>query len=620
MDEDAEGEQRNVNNSMTTTPDTTFNTEGTDRNSNDITRGPLLHRTDSPESVRPSVGPSRGSYDHQGSEESHARLIDVRRGEAPAYETIDLNVTAEPAPTPRRQNSQSARISGFFNRFMPHRANNGTTDEPATLLPPLNARNSTLSPSHSHELSAQSGVSAPVSADLPGSPRSRIDRTHRDRNNNSSTGSVFTVLSRTLSRNLEDASLTSPSMISLNSISPPLTHTATRTEFTYPRTGPTSEQVKFLSSKETFGRFGLPYGPDAVAFAASSSGLDLPPDFDSIHRPSFSDLSPNPDDAGSSLRRSTSARRLSNGGDSHRGGSPFPEITEPSPDTLADPPSQPSLSKQKSTPDLGVDVLTSPSQSSLSKQKSAPNLGVGHPPLSKSALKPRSTAILQSDGEGSLPSRSVSAAGSYLTMESFRTAHDDEDGSVPPPLTGTSGPVPQIVVQLPSNNPSLKNLVEDGSGSETDEFFDGDEGTEGSEAEDEEEGSNGRGNKTPRAASVNEVEGGPSGLNDEDDSDSSASESNPDGSQDARVRTPISSLSSDSESGSDEESEAETHSTHTEVDKTLVRTDSETSQMRHIHEGTDVTLTPEMVAVTLKTSSPDLTKTEGVSRTTAIGA
>ena len=630
MDEDAEGEHQNVDDSMTTIPDMTLNTENTDRNSVDIPRAPLPHRTDSPESIRHSTNLSRNSYDHHGSDESHARLIDVRRGEAPAYETIDLDVMENPAPVHRHQNSQSARISGFFTRFMPHRTNNGTANEPATLSPPSNARNSTLSLSHSREPSAQSGASGAVSADSHGSPgRSHVGQTHRDRNNNSSTGSVFTVLSRTLSRNHDDGPLTSPSMISLNSISPPLTHTTTRTEFTYPRTGPTSEQIKFLSSKETFGRFALPYGPDAIAFVASSSRQDLPPDFDSIHRPSFGDLPPDPDDGPvSNPRRPTSARRLSGGDHSNRGESPFPESAEPSPDlaSLVDPPSKLPLSKQKSTPNLGVGALTSPSQSSLSKQKSTPSLGVGHPPSLKSALKSKSLANLQSGGDGSLAPRSVSAAGSYLTVESFQTARDDEDSSMPPSRTGALEPVPQIMVQLPSNNPSLTNLAE-GSGSEAEEFFDGDEGTAGSESEDGEgEGVNSRGNGTPRAALVNEryqphTEGGDQEVKEDDpysstDEGDNESESSPKGPQGVSTRT---SLSSNSESGSDDESEVETHSNHTEVDKTMVTTDPETSQMRHIYEGTDVTLTPEMVAATLNTSSPDLTKTSE-SRMTAIGA
>ena len=94
---------------------------------------------------------------------------------------------------------------------------------------------------------------------------------------------------------------------------------------------------------------------------------------------------------------------------------------------------------------------------------------------------------------------------------------------------------------------------------------------------------------------------------DEDSSGSSASGSSPRGPQGPRTRTSASSSSSDSESGSDDESEVETHSNHTEVGRTLVT--AETSRVRHICEGTDVTLTPEIVAATLDTSSPDLTKT-----------
>ena len=633
MDEEGEGEPQNAD-SATTTPDTTMNTDGA---SPDVTRSLLLHRIDSPESTRHSANLSRSSYDNQGSDESQTRLIDVRRGEAPAYETIDLDHTERPALSPRRQNSQHGRISSFLSRFMSHRGNNSDTNEPTTLSPPPNVRNSTFSPSHSRDPSAQSGAPGSASADSDGSPGGpRLGRTHRDRVNNMSTGSVFTVLSKTLSRHNDDIPLTSPSLISLNSISPPLTHTATRTEFTYPRTGPTSEQVKFLASKETFGRFGLPYGPDAIAFAASSSRQDLPPDFDSIHRPSFGDLSRNPDDGSASSLRSTSARGPSTGDRSDRGGSPFPESAEPSPDlaSLTDPPSQLSLSKQKSSPNLGADILASPSQNSLSKQKSTPSFGVGHPPLSKSASKSKLIASLRSSGDGSFPPRSVSAAGSYMTMESFQTARDDGDDSRPSSPTSTIGLVPEITIQLPSNNPSSANLAEDGSSSETEEFFDGDEGTEGSGSGDEVmEGANGGGNKTPRAASVNEgyqprTEGGGrekitetrSNLSDEGDTDSSASESHPEGIQDAHIHI-SSPSSSDLESGSDDESEAETHSNHTAVDKTLVTADLETSQMPHIREGTDVTLTPEMVATTLGTSSPDLTKVnEEMSRTTAIGA
>ncbi|TFK53132.1 hypothetical protein OE88DRAFT_1346749 [Heliocybe sulcata] len=120
---------------------------------------------------------------------------------------------------------------------------------------------------------------------LPGTRRP----THRA--NQSSTGSILGLTSsafRTISRQrssntLNSAHLNSPSTISLHSISAPLAHTLTRTEIVYPRSGPTPEQIKLISSRESLGRFGVPYGPDAIAYAASSSRVNLslpPPDFD----------------------------------------------------------------------------------------------------------------------------------------------------------------------------------------------------------------------------------------------------------------------------------------------------------------------------------------------------
>jgi hypothetical protein len=95
--------------------------------------------------------------------------------------------------------------------------------------------------------------------------------------------SMFRTLSRQRSTNtLASNRLNSPSTISLNSISAPLTHTLSRTEFTYPKAGPTPEQLKVISSRDSFARFAVPYGADAIAFASSSrQDLDCPPpDFD----------------------------------------------------------------------------------------------------------------------------------------------------------------------------------------------------------------------------------------------------------------------------------------------------------------------------------------------------
>lgn len=110
----------------------------------------------------------------------------------------------------------------------------------------------------------------------------------------SNASSFFRTLSRQRSRSSmgTSARLNSPSLISLNSISPPLTHTVSRTQFTYPKDGPTPEQLKMISSRESIARFGVPYGADALAFA-STSMLDVtqpPPDFNTVFGASSSSL------------------------------------------------------------------------------------------------------------------------------------------------------------------------------------------------------------------------------------------------------------------------------------------------------------------------------------------
>ncbi|KZT22300.1 hypothetical protein NEOLEDRAFT_1244014 [Neolentinus lepideus HHB14362 ss-1] len=140
--------------------------------------------------------------------------------------------------------------------------------------------------------SVETSGSGSTHSHLNSNEGTRANRRPTHRANQSSNGSILGLTSsafRTLSRQrstntLNSAHLNSPSTISLHSISAPLSHTLTRTEIVYPRSGPTPEQIKLISSRESLGRFGVPYGPDAIAYAASSSRLNLslpPPDFDS---------------------------------------------------------------------------------------------------------------------------------------------------------------------------------------------------------------------------------------------------------------------------------------------------------------------------------------------------
>ncbi|KIP04039.1 hypothetical protein PHLGIDRAFT_212844 [Phlebiopsis gigantea 11061_1 CR5-6] len=217
------------------------------------------------------------------------------RGEAPAYfEVVRLDdlsaantpeIPSPPSPeVPAQEPPENPRRrSGLFSLFhVRHHAS-----RPQHL--PAEASSSAT---HRRDASNVSNISTPSTIARPRSRAQSRAGTHRP----SVSGSGFSILSRSRSRLLESPHLTSPSTISLHSISAPLTHTTTRSEFTYPRTGPTPEQIKLISSRESIARFGVPYGQDAIAFAASSSRMELPlhppPDFEEFARPSGSPLVP----------------------------------------------------------------------------------------------------------------------------------------------------------------------------------------------------------------------------------------------------------------------------------------------------------------------------------------
>lgn len=242
---------------------------------------------------------------------------DDSRGEAPPY----FEVAEEPVPPsvshnasnspPQAQDSANLsptnspeRRSGirtFFNRMSVVGAPRGHAREDS----------SASTQSHIRSPSAASGTGV-------------TPTTSRHRTNPSSTSSFFRGLSRQKSQSTMHSGngsghLNSPSMISLNSISSPLTHTAVRTEFAYPKSGPTPEQLKIISSRESIARFGVPYGADAIAYA-SSSRLDLsspPPNFDAA----FHSGSP----LGHRNASSTSLHaRSESGGNGRRPASPSP--------------------------------------------------------------------------------------------------------------------------------------------------------------------------------------------------------------------------------------------------------------------------------------------------------
>lgn len=158
--------------------------------------------------------------------------------------------------------------------------------------------------------SSSNGANSSTQPPLPEEPRSsnlsssppdaRTSTTtrhvrHRSSQSGMGSGSTFSAPFRTLSRQRSTTTLrstpsrpnlTSPSALSINSISisAPLSHTLMRTEIRYPRGGPTPEQIKLISSRESLGRFGVPYGRDAIEHAQNSRlelALDPPPAFES---------------------------------------------------------------------------------------------------------------------------------------------------------------------------------------------------------------------------------------------------------------------------------------------------------------------------------------------------
>ncbi|KAJ7075107.1 hypothetical protein B0H15DRAFT_956765 [Mycena belliarum] len=197
------------------------------------------------------------------------------RGAAPAYfEVVDPEhyppgIVRSASPEPQRDASPEPpqRRSGFFSLFRP-------APPPPPPMPPADSSTSTLSLTHTlthtrtHSTTAPSlALSRSLSPSHPAPPPSR----HRA---SPSASTLFSLGRRRSATSLARDALTSPSAISLASISAPLPHTLLKTEFSaLPRGGPTPEQLSLISgSKEGgLGRFGVPWGEAAVAYASASA-------------------------------------------------------------------------------------------------------------------------------------------------------------------------------------------------------------------------------------------------------------------------------------------------------------------------------------------------------------
>lgn len=311
-------------------------------NDDPLAQTPLLERNDSNENTheRQTTHTSAGSVDisdaprtDQFSPLANGAEIPDPRGEAPPYFEVvgdlgnvgptsgdlsrvdtadtlpiapDTLPTSDPTSPPVRRRSMFRGLIDAASRAL-------SSPHPASPPLPLSrpSRDTAVSPSPrpSNLSNRQSSARSPLSGH-------RATPSHSGSIQSGSVQSVTSsafgrVVSRTHSRSVTNVTgLTSPSAIS---ISAPLTHTAVRTDFVYPRSGPTPEQLKLISSVESVSKFGVPYGPDAVAFA-SASLVNLhgpPPEFE--EHPS-TDRLPGPSVGETRARAASALSRVSQDG------------------------------------------------------------------------------------------------------------------------------------------------------------------------------------------------------------------------------------------------------------------------------------------------------------------
>lgn len=241
-----------------------------------------------------------------GSQSGPINTIEEERGEAPPYmEHVEQPAQRRP-PTDNSANPENRR--SMASRMVPSQLRNlfstGTRSRPQSQvghshspsvpmvhLTEPGAESATLTPGQRSRADTDATVPDPNSSNLS------LSRSRSPSNSGSRIAALGSALTRPLTNNsaisansslqagtnlpthqrnrsgssfapssfVDGNRLTSPSSTSISSanISSPLAHTATRTDFRFPKSGPTPDQVKFLSSRETLGRFGVPFGEDA---------------------------------------------------------------------------------------------------------------------------------------------------------------------------------------------------------------------------------------------------------------------------------------------------------------------------------------------------------------------
>ncbi|KAI0772828.1 hypothetical protein BD413DRAFT_35132 [Trametes elegans] len=434
---------------------------------------PLLHNDEAESQQHLSPGhidhAPRSSFDSAMSFEENARP--QYTDDAPPYEAVPLESPPDQPTSVISHEAAAATTTHAIDAEEGRPSTDaGSTRRRSMFRSIFNPRNSRIAPSpippsaaspeprastHTRGGSNPSMLSvAPSERELR--PRSRI----RHQPSQSGSGSMFSLLSRTRSNgNLVGNAerLTSPSLISLNSISAPLSHTLVRTEFTYPRGGPTPEQLKLISSRESFARFGVPYGPDAIAYASASRvELEPPPGFEEVAGPSGSpdsstseerDGNPEPGSnsqpAGDAAVSSVDAAAHHEASETQESNAAAPKsITEPSSSSstaganvAVDAPSSHPVASESPATEASVNAVP-PAPSSFSPAGPQPPAEMLSPPSSAAPVAspttpnaPPPSAFKSAFNTGSLPTRAASRASSYMT---FATAEESLPPSEPP--------------------------------------------------------------------------------------------------------------------------------------------------------------------------------------------
>ncbi|PBK63822.1 hypothetical protein ARMSODRAFT_527685 [Armillaria solidipes] len=252
---------------------------------------------------------------------------------------------------------------------------------------------------------------------------------------------------------LNSQHLTSPSMISLNSISSPLPHTLVRTEFTYPKSGPTPEQLKLISSRESVARFGVPYGDEAVRWASSSRlALSSPTPEDDVPPPEF-DFEPSSSrpraDTGESRNSPAVPSPLANHVENSNEEVPSNTLSSASP--FADPSSSRPSTAQEPSPSSHTLAEDTSSTSSIPPDPTAHHEG---PSSSSIAAENTSSTLSTPPGSSAEPSEgpsspSVLAGGTSKPIEAAPPLHQvhplNEPGPSPPAAPPPMKPTPSSI-------------------------------------------------------------------------------------------------------------------------------------------------------------------------------